>query len=134
MGSKAATVTQVLCSERHDAVQGKTRHQAAEECKVITVVRISFVVARKGECQAWSERRIGQGGWVKLMHLDADIRHSPRMQVHVAVIVAYEHALPRLGVLSPVDVSRNIRKKFSHIIAIRKQIADCFEAQLGEDW
>ena len=80
------------------------------------------------------ERALHRARWVKLMHLDADIRHSPHMQVHVAVIVAYEHALQGLGVLSPVDVSCNIRKKFSHITAIQKQIADCLEAQLGEDW
>ena len=126
---KFGVSTQVLCSERLDVVQWKARYQQLEEREVRIVVSIGC--APKGERQTWSERRTEQGWPAGLVHLDTDIGHSPRKQVYVALIVSYEHALQRLGVMGPIRVSRNIRKKLLHITAIRIPIADCVEA--GEE-
>ena len=119
------TVAQVLCSERHDAVQGKSHHQQVEKLDV----RPASLFAPKGERQACvgSVAPSKVGGLCTSTPISG-IGHGQPKHIYALSIVADERALKRLG------ISRNIREKSLRITAFRKRIADCFEAQSGEGW
>ncbi len=112
-----------VCSERHEAVQGKGCH-----CRVEDLggdIGVTPALSRDGERHAWREHRSEQGG--RVVHLDVDIGHRPHKDVHVRPVAAkdHEHALQRQGPCA-------CRVTYGRSFCTSPPFAKCCEAQRSE--
>ena len=122
--------TQVLCSKRHEAIQGKALHHHVEDIEAF--IGIKPAIVPNGECNPCRERRGKQGR--RVVRLGVDIGHGPSKDVYVIIFTVDIYALQRYGVLRSMGVLCDVGKKFLHFATVRETGGECCETQPCEGW